>query len=696
MIRLRPNAVNVLVLAGALGLTACSGSSSDGGGNFVSSKLYLSNNGTTNRGDLDTVDAAGLRPERRFVSGGNEGLDIDPLGNAFHGESSSGLASIFVINRAVARDTNTAFEAGRDGRIFTNALDLPKRNIVVPERGALIVANYRGPAPGNAGNIVVVGTEARGSPASPVTPIASLPDLPASPWDLVYDPLTDRLFVALVDGTIAVYDTFFTTGVLGTKVPDRFITVTDNALTKVTFQCNGLAYRADSDALIITDIGTEQSSTDGALFVILQASIASGDTPAAVGIFGSNTLLGDPTDVELDGVNVFITERRNNLLLNMGDLFGLQSGNVVPAGAGPENGPECIVVRPPEEPRFRDVTDIDDGSVPLFRLVTTLNPDGTAGAEEGRIDALQPDLSALVESFTTTSRSLENIVFNNNGVAFATFGNDSSSNPGDGGILVLSLPFRDLRLRSTLSFDATVDREAARSVSAGLRDPKGLDLSDDRGLLFVCENDASNGDPAIVVFGQSVNADVPPLFVTTDLGSPGRRPWDCDYDGEDDRLYVACTDGTILVYDDYVDSTPQGSRGPSRVITPAINMLPVGANFHGIVHDRSRDLLIVSDVQNVGVATDGELLLIPGAAAADGLTEIQARLRGNSSELGDPVDLAWDGQTLYVADKARDRILGFQNFLGLQGTQDITPIIAIDRTKPESVALMPPNLPLTR
>ena len=31
---------------------------------------------------------------------------------------------------------------------------------------------------------------------------------------------------------------------------------------------------------IITDIGTEQSSTDGALFVILQASIASGDTPA--------------------------------------------------------------------------------------------------------------------------------------------------------------------------------------------------------------------------------------------------------------------------------------------------------------------------------------------------------------------------------------------------------------------------------
>src|SRR5690606_18103973 len=88
-----------------------------------------------------------------------------------------------------------------------------------------------------AGNIAVVGLGARGTPGAPVEPLnvtalfdgtgddadrVALSGVTAtSPWDLVHvlfdseGDLVDRLFVALQDGTVAVFDDFLQNILLG-------------------------------------------------------------------------------------------------------------------------------------------------------------------------------------------------------------------------------------------------------------------------------------------------------------------------------------------------------------------------------------------------------------------------------------------------------------------------------------------------
>lgn len=63
--------------------------------------------------------------------------------------------------------------------------------------------------------------------------------------------------------------------------------------------------------------------------------------------------------------------------------------------------------------------------------------------------------------------------------------------------------------------------------------------------------------------------------------------------------------------------------------------------------------------------------MIEGASAADGPTAVMTHLGGNETNLGNPVDLAFDGFDLYVAEKSNASGLVFESMLSVVGAQNI-------------------------
>jgi hypothetical protein len=216
--------------------------------------------------------------------------------------------------------------------------------------------------------------------------------------------------------------------------------------------------------------------------------------------------------------------------------------------------------------------------------------------------------------------------------------------------------------------------------NTGLVAPKGIVNADDRLIV------ADNGSNSIRVFSENASGDVAPTFVVTNLGAAGRNVWDVAFD--DGRLYVAATDGTVLVYDNFL--TGQGATGPNRVITPTDGTNQISVNLHGIAFDGDTGYLVLTDV---GVAnglppsgTDGQIFVIDDAETASGNTPVRYRISG--SVLGNPVDLALseDG-VLYVAEKANSAVLRFENVLTATGVSTAAAAASIPVASAESVAI---------
>ena len=260
--------------------------------------------------------------------------------------------------------------------------------------------------------------------------------------------------------------------------------------------------------------------------------------------------------------------------------------------------------------------------------------------------------------------------------------------PSQGGILIVN---RLADSRDGGMFDASRDRTITGDQT-GLVAPKGLDIASAQGVVIVADFGAQN----INVFSTEAGGNVAPLYVTSDLGSDMRSVWDLDYDPVNDRLFVAATDGTVLVYDDYVDS--MGAGGPDRVITPTNGSSKVSVNLHGVVHVSSADgysgdVLILSDVGDAGSNSDGQLFVIENGSTANGNVAVRThRSAALKSTLGNPVDITFDGKDLYVAEKTKDTVLRFDNILSQMGARDVSPDRSVTVDNVESVALAPDYL----
>jgi len=778
--------------------------------------LYASNNGTSDKGDLDKFDAQ-LLIQKRFNSGGNEGIALDLLGNMHH-NSDNGNSLIRVIRtiRNRNRPNNDTFNASNQDRDILIAAPqggvtpTPKGIAIIHSGGFIIAAD-----PANS-RLVVFGTAVAGDAPA----FASTTNMGGKAWDIAYDQASDRLFIARTDGAVAVYDNYAGGNqILGQNpfrpaaLPDRvFFPKYDNFLkaplpsrigkvSEVNF--HGVAYDAASDRLVVSDVGLAASATDGKLLVFEKASTLGGPgagleaAPASV-LSGPNTLLGNPVDLILRGSTAIVAEKSNGRILVWEPIFG-RSGDVAADRAIVEGSPEAVALEQNDGPEVADVSDLDNGGTinalmvisnpkngasdtppgaaspegDLNRLSTDLVPattqnllDGLAGGtvarnlQNGSVDAsgdgyFSFDLGSVTEATQITASGTRSFPFNpttpatitassgdfgadgytvgmnlritgtanNNGTfTVATVGATTltlstadalivegpvssgavinGGNNADGGILIVN---RGLTSRAnegeTPSFALTSTRDRILSGSnTGLVRPKGVEFVNNLGLIIIAENRGvfSNAaspvrEPAILAFSSSVGGNATPLLRTVATG--GGAPWDLDYDPINDRLFVATTNGQLVIYDTYKETG--GVNGPDRVVLPSNAQgqpLRGTMNLHGCVYDAVQDAVFVSDVGSAADAGDGRIYVFLKASTASGNVKPDFIIEGNNTFLGNPVDLAYDGARLFVAEKSNKRVLRFDDILLKRVSGNVTPsaMTAVDApSSPESLFLVP-------
>lgn len=332
----------------------------------------------------------------------------------------------------------------------------------------------------------------------------------------------------------------------------------------------------------------------------------------------------------------------------------------------------------------------EDASAPqVFAVSEPPAPVVPSDPPTGLIFRQAHDLSSAAPTFDASGMasvplSLEYLRFDDAGNGYVTF-HDGTDVPGTGGVLFID----DLMAREGGTFDASRDY-LITGAEAGLAGPRDLAVADTLGILVVA--DFAGAD--IKVFDLHAEGNTPPLFVTSNLGETAsgepREAWGLSFDDDRNRLFVAATDGTVLVYDHYLVN--RGESGPDRVIIPTMKGAKASANLHGISY-LAEDTLILSDVGEAttadepGFDTDGKLFVLEAASTAEGDTEATFQVSGPDSLLGNPVGIAFDGNDLYVAEKARDVVLRFDDILELKGATDPAPSGAVTVTAPESVAL---------
>lgn len=158
---------------------------------------------------------------------------------------------------------------------------------------------------------------------------------------------SDLYAVADLTGDMVQFKNFMATASGAISATKR---VTIEGLTRT----HGITYSASDDVMILTDVASAASATDGGLIIIKNfsrvfTSTASAGTIALtnqIRIYGPNSLLGNPVDVAYDNVtkNIFVAERLNAGGQVLTYSNPTASGDVAPAVVRAEAGVTSIFV----------------------------------------------------------------------------------------------------------------------------------------------------------------------------------------------------------------------------------------------------------------------------------------------------------------------------------------------------------------
>jgi hypothetical protein len=527
----------------------------------------------------------------------------------------------------------------------------PRGLEIVESLGLVLVAD-----PG-AGDVKAFALDASGD-AAPSFVVDALGG--ASVWDLAYDGTNDRLYAAATNGDVLVFDGFsINQGVNG---PARTFSPAVGG-SKVSVNLHGIEYVPSLNTLlrphqlVLTDVGDPADGADGQIFTIADPATATDLVAVRARITGPTTALGNPVDLAVDasalGDDLYVAEKANGKVFRFDDIT-TRTGtlDVAANAAGNAVEPESIAL----------VGGLNG------RVLLAANPSGRDA------DAVVRMLPALTVEATIGDfgdiLSVQSAALTAAGDAFVTY-----DRPGaQGGVLFTS---------GVANADAPLTIAAGErrieGPATGLVAPKGVFASEELGVVIV----ADAGAKRVAAFALDAEGDVAPAWTVDDLGGD-RGPWDAAYDAEGDLLFVAATDGVVLVYEAF--SADLGAAGPARTIVPAAAGEKVSVNLHGIAYLPAEDLLVLSDVGDAMDAADGQLFTIAGAATADGSVDVRWRLRGPATQLGNPVDLAVELGSVFVAEKANDLLLRFDDVAERSGEDDVAAELEAAFVKPESIA----------
>lgn len=197
--------------------------------------------------------------------------------------------------------------------------------------------------------------------------------------------------------------------------------------------------------------------------------------------------------------------------------------------------------------------------------------------------------------------------------------------------------------------DATADFSSASDFES----PREVAVSGDTYVV------SDNGSNKYFVYKKS--GDSFALTSTVEVPFP---VWGITFKGKD--LYgVVDNTGDLAVFYDFAANATDGVFWPSKRVT-------IGGivRTHGITYDGADDVMVMTDIGDAANATDdgGFHVISDFSKKFDALSDgevlpvkIQVRVAGPSTDLGNPIDVAYDSETdaVYISEVGNGKVLGY-------------------------------------
>ncbi|WP_452222802.1 hypothetical protein [Lacinutrix chionoecetis] len=214
------------------------------------------------------------------------------------------------------------------------------------------------------------------------------------------------------------------------------------------------------------------------------------------------------------------------------------------------------------------------------------------------------------------------------------------------------------------------------SGTADMDNPREMAVKDNA-LYVVADNNDVDGqvatpDGRFFIYKKTANGFELKNTITTNI-----KVWGITFIG-DDLYAIVDTTNELAVFTDFLSNETDVTLAASKTI--AIDGL---TRTHGITYDAQSNTAVLTDIGDAASSTDGGFHVISDFttkfnATGDGGTlavSDQVIVSGASTELGNPVDVAFDGttQTVFIAEAENGKILAFNN-IGAGG--DIAPVLS--------------------
>ena len=428
---------------------------------------------------------------------------------------------------------------------------------------------------------------------------------------------------------LAIYEDFFSEPNADIQLP-FFVEVEGIVRT------HGITYVADRDMMILTDVGAASSADDGAFTIIKNFKNASADGTVSLSeqirVAGGATFLGNPVDIafEPEEMMIYVAERANGGGRVLGFAMPTMSGNYMPSYNDLFAGASAVYLSSdtgmggptPPTPAVADRFFVSSNTQ---RVIATYN--------------VQADNSIMKQQFVSANMDADGIYYDKDSdILYQVNRTGNSINA-----------YNDV----SLALDQGLMPQIALSSAAEFSNGRELALSGDWLVVAQDANDGNDNQNRLVIFDKNNLSLKTKVDVSINL-------WGIHTEGN--TLYaIEDNSNRLVIYEDFFNQLDSDIQVPFEVSIDGL------VRTHGITYDASRDLMLLTDVGAAGSPDDGAFVVVNNftSASDDGIISAseQIRIEGDATFLGNPVDIAYDGQRsmVYVAERANGggRVLGF-------------------------------------
>ncbi len=440
---------------------------------------------------------------------------------------------------------------------------------------------------------------------------------------------------------LAIYDDFFNQSDADIQLP-FFVEIEGIVRT------HGITYVADRDMMILTDVGAASSADDGAFTIIKDFKTASSDGTVSLSeqirVEGDATFLGNPVDIafEPEEMMIYVAERANGGGRVLGFSMPTMSGNYMPTYNDLYAGASAVYLSSDNgmggpNPPTTAVTDRFFVSSNTQRVIATYN--------------VQADNSIMKQQFVNGNMDADGIYYDKDSDILYQVNRTGNSVNAYNGV--------------SAALDQGLMPQISLSSAAEFSNGRELAVSGDWLVIAQDANDGNSNQNRLVIFDKNNLSLQRKIDVSFNL-------WGIHADGAD--LYaIEDNSNRLKVYYDFFNQLDNDIQVPFEFTVENL------VRTHGITYDAGRDIMYLTDVGAASSPEDGAIVVINNFvnASLDGLISDseQVRISGKNTFLGNPVDIAYDGQRnmIYVAERANGggRVLGF---VSPTSSGDIAPI----------------------